>query len=181
MPVFVVGAVAAPVELVLDAPMRPVLRHQATASLRLLAESASPSWISWDWEQVADIRERLVADYWIGLQESGAAAHRRLSLAIVEIALASGCLTEVPARVLRETRRVLTQGPLSDDVGDRLSDELHDFLVAKNGQAFYLRDREDKIIRAAFEVFYSSVGDDSLESVTANVAALLDGSAADVR
>ena len=129
---------------------------------------------------MTEIRETLQAAYEQGQLVSSVEAQRMLSLAIVNAVLDKQILSSVPAKSVAKIREALRDGVLADDVAGARTDELHNYLVAKNGAWFVVRDREDKLIRAVFEAVYPTVAEDGLPTVVADVEALIDGSAAGI-
>ncbi len=101
-------------------------------------------------------------------------------MAIIDAALGVESMGTAPIDILRQAKSALAAGPLSADAADGYSDQLHAYLVEKNGQAVVQKDREDKAIRAAFEAFHSSVDYSGVEGMAVETESLLTGEAGDI-
>ncbi|GAB4084050.1 hypothetical protein GCM10028784_06800 [Myceligenerans cantabricum] len=128
---------------------------------------------------MSGIKDSLIAEYQRGLRESAAEAHRLYAVAVLTFALASGALTDAPRLVLERALAFLRQRVLTDLEVEMMSDELQEYLIAKNGSDLVRRDHEDRVVRASFEAFYPTVEYEGLHGCAADVEELMLGGGAD--
>lgn len=95
--------------------------------------------------------------------------------------LSRGLHTPSPEIVSTEANCLHEMEEQIHDAADEFSDQLHDFLVRKNGSPAVQRDREDKAIRAAFEAFTSTIEYSGLKGMATGTEALITGAAADIK
>lgn len=129
------------------------------------------------------LRDRLIAEYRCGLSVDARSAQRLLAAELLRSILSAGHLSTVPSAVISRALDVANERPLSPLESLGISDDLLGFLIEKNGHAWVLLDREDRLIRAAFAAFEdleAAIEEHGIDSVVTNLEDLIEGRVGDI-
>lgn len=119
--------------------------------------------------------EHLRAAYRMSGAPGSAEAHRGFAVALLEAALDTGVLHKDIADRLREAKDLLEASTLDRWRSDAFAGAIWRFIEAKHGNGVVVKDHEDRVLRACYEAFNSTVDADGIDSVTIDVAELLLG------